>query len=122
MLPRMRPYIFSFRIGGVVVRAEPSWLFLALLVGSPRCLKFLHVGSVLRRALNPPWVGQGKAFVQFSHPAAALFEYGNRHVLDNGGDGSPTPDSFNEVGRHRVHASSIFSKEIYPIIHLLLQR
>ena len=29
----MRPYIFSFRIGGVVVRAEPSWLFLALLVG-----------------------------------------------------------------------------------------
>ena len=33
MLPRMRPYIFSFRIGGVVVRAEPSWLFLALLVG-----------------------------------------------------------------------------------------
>ena len=33
MLQRMRPYIFSFRIGGVVVRAEPSWLFLALLVG-----------------------------------------------------------------------------------------
>lgn len=33
MLPAMRPYIFSFRIGGVVVRAEPSWLFLALLVG-----------------------------------------------------------------------------------------
>jgi Zn-dependent protease len=29
----MRPYIFSFRIRGVVVRAEPSWLFLALLVG-----------------------------------------------------------------------------------------
>jgi len=29
----MRPYLFSFKIGGVVVRAEPSWLFLALLVG-----------------------------------------------------------------------------------------
>jgi Zn-dependent protease len=29
----MRPYIFSFKLGGVVVRAEPSWLFLALLVG-----------------------------------------------------------------------------------------
>jgi Zn-dependent protease len=29
----MRPYLFSFKIGGVIVRAEPSWLFLALLVG-----------------------------------------------------------------------------------------
>jgi len=29
----MRPYIFSFKIGGVIVRAEPSWLFLALLIG-----------------------------------------------------------------------------------------
>ena len=29
----MRPYIFSFKVGGVIVRAEPSWLFLALLIG-----------------------------------------------------------------------------------------
>ncbi|WP_300555115.1 site-2 protease family protein [Maricaulis sp.] len=28
----MRPYIFSVKIRGVVVRAEPSWLFLVLLV------------------------------------------------------------------------------------------
>lgn len=28
----MRPYVFSFRLSGITIRAEPSWLFLVLLV------------------------------------------------------------------------------------------